>query len=32
MSAGRTFLIYAPVLLGAAAGLAFVARETLERR
>ena len=32
MSAGRTFLIYAPILLGAAAGLAFVARETLERR
>ncbi len=32
MSAGRTFLIYAPILLGAAAGLAFVAKETLERR
>ncbi len=30
--AGRAFLFYAPVLLGAAAGLAFVARETLERR
>ena len=32
MSAGRTFLVYAPILLGAAAGLAFVARETLDRR
>ncbi len=32
MSAGRTFLFYAPILLGAAAGLAFVARETLDRR
>ncbi len=32
VSAGRTFLVYAPVLLGAAAGLAFVARETLDRR
>lgn len=32
MSAGKTFLIYAPILLGAAAGLAFIAKETLERR
>ncbi|MCY4486188.1 MAG: MFS transporter [Deltaproteobacteria bacterium] len=30
-SAGRAFLFYAPILLGAAAGLAFVARETLGR-
>lgn len=31
-SAGRTFLFYAPLLLAAAAGLAFVARETLVRK
>lgn len=30
-SAGRTFLFYAPILLAAAAGLAFVAKETLGR-
>ena len=32
VSAGRTFLFYAPILLGAAAGLAFVAKETLARK
>ena len=32
VSAGRTFLFYAPVLLGAAAALAFVAKETLVRK
>ena len=32
VSAGRTFLFYAPILLGAAAGLAFVAKETLVRK
>ena len=31
-SAGRTFLFYAPLLLAAAAGLAFVAKETLVRK
>ena len=32
VSAGRTFLFYAPVLLGAAAALALVAKETLVRK
>ena len=32
VSAGRTFLFYAPVLLGAAVALAFVAKETLVRK
>ena len=31
IGAGRTFLVYAPILLGAAAGLAFFTKETLER-
>lgn len=31
-TAGRTFLFHAPILLAAAAGLAFVARETLVRK
>ena len=32
VGAGTTFLFYAPILLGAAAGLAFVAKETLVRK
>jgi len=32
VSASRTFLFYAPILLAAAAGLAFVAKETLVRK
>ena len=32
VSAGRTFLFYAPILLGAAAALALVAKETLVRK
>ena len=32
VSAGRTFLFYAPVLLGAAVALALVAKETLVRK
>ena len=32
VSAGRTFLFYAPILLAAAAGLAFVAKETLVKK
>ena len=31
-SAGMTFLFYAPLLLAAAAGLAFPAKETLAKK